>query len=242
VNVEHTKQDRAVRSAVRAAYAGHAAGVFVRLQEFLAYHGPQNNPLVSATQGHPHATLLIRDSYEAEIGRFAERKGRHMGTLFKITKRSILAAAAAGITAEQTFETLQQCCATDLPPNVQREISGWFVQCRRASLGSAVLICCPDAETAARLQAVAESDVILIVDTIFELHDWSAKAALLRKLREAAIFVSSDGYDTIPRFVAGNTMTQNWEFRDYWPRWPEWPFVTVESGLFTETRPWKEIA
>ena len=99
---------------------------------------------------------------EAEIGRFAERKGRHMGTLFRITKRSILAAAAAGLTLEHTFETLRQCCSEELPPNVQREISGWFAQCRRVSLRPAVLIHCPDAETAARVQAVAGSKVTLI--------------------------------------------------------------------------------
>jgi hypothetical protein len=126
---------------------------------------------------------------EAEIGRFAERKGRHMGTLFNITKRSILAAAAAGITAEQMFETLRQCCAGELPPNVQREISGWFAQCRRVSLHPAVLLYCPDAETAARVQAVAGSKVTPITDTILELHDPGAQVALLRKLREAAIFV-----------------------------------------------------
>ena len=103
---------------------------------------------------------------EAEFSRFAERKGRHMGTLFRITKRSILAAAAAGLTLEQTFETLRQCCSEELPPNVRREISGWFAQCRRVSLRPAVLIHCPDAETAARIQAVAGSKVTLITDAI----------------------------------------------------------------------------
>jgi hypothetical protein len=273
---ESTKQEHAVRTAVLAAYAGQSADTFVRLEEFLAYHGQPNNPLVTVAEKHPHVMLLIRGDYvpmpgleeleeawsellraflrlrllplgaakvgvdsdgavgfalteagrylvgaqadfrfdqaagrivvqpnfdvvflapgprtEAEIGRFAERKGRHMGTLFNITKRSILAAAAAGITAEQTFETLRQCCSGELPPNVQREISGWFAQCRRVGLRPAVLIHCPDAETAARVQAVAGSKVTPIADTILELHDPSAQAGLLRKLREAGIFVSS---------------------------------------------------
>jgi hypothetical protein len=128
---------------------------------------------------------------EAEIGRFAERRGQHMGTLFRITKRSIIAGAAAGITAEQTFETLRECCSGELPPNVQQEISGWFAQCRRASLRPAVLIHCPDAETAARVQAVAGTAVTPMTETILKLHDASAQAALLRKLREAGTFVSS---------------------------------------------------
>jgi hypothetical protein len=127
---------------------------------------------------------------EAEFSRFAERKGRHMGTLFRITKRSIMAAAAAGLTFEHTFETLRQCCSEELPPNVQREISGWFAQCRRVSLRPAVLIHCLDAETAARIQAVAGSKVTPITDTILELHDRSKQAELLRKLRDAGIFVT----------------------------------------------------
>ncbi|MGO8791711.1 MAG: helicase-associated domain-containing protein [Terriglobia bacterium] len=127
---------------------------------------------------------------EAEFSRFAERKGRHMGTLFRITKRSILAAAAVGLTLEQTFETLCQCCSEELPPNVRREISGWFAQCRRVSLRPAVLIHCPDAETAARIQAVAGSKVAVITDVILDLQDFSKKAELLRKIREAGIFIS----------------------------------------------------
>jgi hypothetical protein len=269
-----TKQDETIRSAVLAAYTEYARDSFVRLQEFLAYHGHKNNPLVAAMQGHPYATYLIQGSYvtmptpeelddvwagmlrdflrlrllplgaakvgvegdgsacftlteagkylvgaladfrfepapgrivvqpnfdvvflapapraEAEFSRFAERKGRHMGTLFKITKRSILAAAAAGITPELTFETLRQCCPGDLPPNVLREISGWFALCRRVSLRPSVLIHCPDAETASRVQTLAGSVVTRLADTILEVHDRKAQAAVLRKLREAGIFV-----------------------------------------------------
>ena len=128
---------------------------------------------------------------EAEIGCFAERKGHHMGTLFRITKRSILAAASAGLTAQQAFETLRQCCPGELPPNVRREISGWFAQCRRVSLRPAVLIHCPDSETAARVQAAAGSIVTPVADTILELRSRSAQAALVKKLREAGIFISS---------------------------------------------------
>ena len=278
VGIEASKQDDAVRSAVLATYADAAAGPFMRLQEFLAYHSLKNNPLASVAQKQPYATLRLSNTYvsqptpeeledgwinllqdflrlrlfplgaakvgvandgavcfalteagryligaqpdfrlepapgrivvqpnfdvvflapapraESEIGCFAERKGHHMGTLFRITKRSILAAASAGMTAEQTFETLRQCCPGELPPNVRREISGWFAQCRQVSLRTAVLIHCPESETAARVQAVAGSNVIPVTDTILELRDRSAQAALVKKLREAGIFMSSYG-------------------------------------------------
>jgi hypothetical protein len=128
---------------------------------------------------------------ECEIAPFAERKGRHRGTLFRITKRSILAAAAAGLTADQVFETLHQCCSGELPPNVRREISGWFAQCRQASLRPAVLIRCPDADTATRVLEAAGNKAIRITDTTLELLDRKAQSPLLRKLREIGIFVRS---------------------------------------------------
>ncbi len=128
---------------------------------------------------------------ESEIARFAERNGRHMGTLFRITKQSILAAAAAGLTRDQVFETLRQCCSGELPPNVEREISGWFAQCRRVSLRPAVLIQCQDSDTADRVLAAAGNKATRITDTTLELHDGDAQSSLLRKLREIGIFVRS---------------------------------------------------
>ncbi len=89
------------------------------------------------------------------------------------------------------FETLRQCCSAELPPNVQREISGWFAQCRLASLRPTVLIRCPDADTAARVLEAAGNKAIRITDTTLELLDRKAQSPLLRKLREIGIFVRS---------------------------------------------------
>jgi hypothetical protein len=128
---------------------------------------------------------------ESEIARFAERKGRHLGTLFKITKKSIHSAAAAGLTTEQVFETLRQCCAGELPANVEREITGWFAQCRRIRMIPAVLIHCPDAETAVRVLTVAGKKASRLTETTLELLEPKAQPSLLKKLREMGIFVRS---------------------------------------------------
>jgi hypothetical protein len=52
---------------------------------------------------------------EAEIGRFAERRGRRLGALFQITKQSIFAAAMAGMTAADVFEILERVCTREVP-------------------------------------------------------------------------------------------------------------------------------
>ena len=126
---------------------------------------------------------------EVEIARFAERRGSHVGLLFKITKSSVMKAAAGGQTAESVFEILGLYCLKAIPNNVQREISGWFGACRRITLRSAVLIRCPDAETAARVLAVSGGKVDRVTDTILELSDGGRRSELVRKLKSMGIFV-----------------------------------------------------
>lgn len=132
--------------------------------------------------------LAAAPQVESEISRFAARKGRHVGTLFKITKRTILAAAAAGLTEDHVGETLRQC-AGEVPSNVQREISGWFDQCRQITVRPAVLIHCPDASTGARVLATAGAIATPITDTTIEIRGKTVQASLLRKLRDNGIFV-----------------------------------------------------
>ena len=125
---------------------------------------------------------------EVEISRFSERCGSQIGLLFKITKSSVMKAAAGGLTGESVFETLGLYCSKDIPKNVKREISGWFGACRRITLRSAVLIRCPDAETAARVLAVSGGKVDRVTDTILELRDGDRRSELLRKLKGMGIF------------------------------------------------------
>lgn len=126
---------------------------------------------------------------EAAIARFAERKRRGHGTLFIITKKSILAAAGSGMTIEQVLETLQHASVKPIPANVAREITGWFEQCRRISVRSAILIACPDAETAGRVVAASGNRAVLLTETVVELADARAKTELLRKLHGMGVFV-----------------------------------------------------
>jgi hypothetical protein len=125
---------------------------------------------------------------EAALARFAERKGRGVGALFTITKKSILAAAGSGMKAAQVLETLQRLSAKPVPANVAREIAGWFKQCRRIQVRSTVLIQCPDADTAARVVGASGKRATTLTDTVVELPDARAKTELLRKLHGLGIF------------------------------------------------------
>lgn len=130
---------------------------------------------------------------EAQIGRFAERVGPPPGVVFRLTREPILAAAEAGVSRADIVETLKAGSARDLPRNVERQIADWFGAIRHVSIQRTLLIRCPDAETAAKVRAAVGKDAHAITDTILEIPELDAatKKVLLKKLRNAGIFVES---------------------------------------------------
>ena len=125
---------------------------------------------------------------EAEIGRFAERKGHNVGILFVITRESIMRAGASGLMADAALGTLERFGTKAVPSNVRREIEGWFGACCRITVQPAVLIHCPDPETANRVLGVARDRAVRLSDTVIELGNPDWRAPLLRKLRAMGIF------------------------------------------------------
>ena len=130
---------------------------------------------------------------EAEIARFAERRGRVMGALFQITRKSIFAAAAAGLTADSAFDVLDRFCTQAVPANVRREIQGWFAQCRKVTFESAILIRCPDRETALKVLALAKGSATPLNETVLAYTDQGKqRTALIKRLKETGVLVSED--------------------------------------------------
>ncbi len=150
---------------------------------------------------HGDAQILVQPNFdvtflgeapgaEAEIGRFAERRGRKIGALFQITKKSIYAAAAAGMSADNVLEILDRTCTREIPANVRREVSGWFAQCRKVSFESAMLIRCPDRDTAARVIGLAKGSATALTETVLEYKDpGKQRASLLKKLKDSGVLV-----------------------------------------------------
>jgi len=131
-------------------------------------------------------------STELEIGRFAEKtgSGERVGVLFKITRKSIIKAASAGLTYQYVIEKLKPVSQKDIPGNVDHEIREWFQQCRQVSMRTSLLIHCPDPETAARVLAVGGRNAGKLTDTVVELKDISGQKTLVRKLRASGIFIA----------------------------------------------------
>jgi hypothetical protein len=130
---------------------------------------------------------------EAELARLAERTGTgHVGALFRITRGSVLRAAETGITAEAALKTLGRVSRAPVPANVARQVRDWFGGTRRVRIRPAVLVECPDSETAARVAALGGAQVSAVTRTILRLDgDEKGVGALVKKLRAKGIFVQS---------------------------------------------------
>jgi hypothetical protein len=130
---------------------------------------------------------------EAELARLAERTGAgHVGALFRITRASVLRAAESGITSEQMLKTLGGVSRAPVPANVARQVKDWFGGTRRVRIRPAVLVECPDTETAARVTALGGLQVSAVTRTILRLDgDQKSVGVLVKKLRAKGIFVQS---------------------------------------------------
>lgn len=134
---------------------------------------------------------------EAEIGRFAQRTGNRVGTLFRITRDSVFTAAAAGVTAHDAIGALRELGTHAIPANVERELTDWFASCRRVHAAPAWLIRCPDEDTATRVLSAGGKDVRRVGPTVVELIEPKQRAALVRRLRKQGVFV--DGFTAVER-------------------------------------------
>lgn len=136
---------------------------------------------------------------EAALVRFAERTGRGLGTLFRITRESVYAAASAGVVADDAIETLSRLSVRDLPENVVHEIRDWFAQCRRLAVEPAWVIRCPDSETAERVIAQGGRRLRRLSDTVVELLDPAAQRSVIQKLKKRGLFVDPGSADPTSR-------------------------------------------
>lgn len=149
----------------------------------------------------PEGTVIIQPNFEvvfmgpspsaeAMLGRLAERTGHRMGAMFRITRDSIVAAAAAGVSSDAGLSDLAKVSSKPLPDNVRREVAGWFNSTMNVRLRHTWLIDMPDANTAARVQSLVGNQGRPIAPTIIEVTgERSSHSALIRKLKKAGIFV-----------------------------------------------------
>lgn len=128
---------------------------------------------------------------EPELARFADRIGSGVGALFRITRASVMRGAEQGITADEMVAALEGVSRNPVPANVARQVRDWIAGTRRVRLRTALLIECPDPETAARVLALTSGKGELVNPTLVRLATHAIeRKALAKKLRDKGIFVA----------------------------------------------------
>jgi hypothetical protein len=128
---------------------------------------------------------------EVELSPLAERVGRHVGTLFRLTRRKAILAAAQGTTAEAMLATLAKHSSKPVPANVAEEIRSWFAVCRPLVTRRSVLIEAGDRETALRVQRLLGPRCAVLKDTLLEWRGTGLDPKLRRKLIEQGLFLDA---------------------------------------------------
>ena len=136
-------------------------------------------------------------SLEGEIGQFAKRLGKGVGTLFCVTRETVIKACGNGWNGEKMLKVLRRNSKRDLPANVIQEITNWSVGVRFLEVRTARLIEAPDRETFLKIISVAGKFIKPLSETTGEIicQSWVEKD-LKKKLRLSGLFLSSESLDT----------------------------------------------
>lgn len=128
---------------------------------------------------------------EVSIAHFAERCGRNVGTLFRLTRPKMIQAAARGLTCEAVLKTLRTHSSTPLPENVVAEVKSWFAACRSVVTRQSTLIETGDPETALMIRQILGEKCAALSATLLEWPEPAIPTDLARKLRERGVFLQS---------------------------------------------------
>ncbi len=129
---------------------------------------------------------------EVQIGQFCDRLGSGIGTLFKISRASIIKCASIGLDAEYILKTLEKLSPKPVPSNVKEQIKNWSAQCRKIRIENRILFICPDKETALKVKSSGGDKVEQISDTIISISDRKFANTLAKKLEGKGIFRESE--------------------------------------------------
>lgn len=148
----------------------------------------------------PNARILVQPNFdvvflapapaiESLLAPFAERVGHGAGTLFHLTRDAAMRAAAAGLGGKEALERLTRANDGPLPANVSRSVNDWFSRVRIVGAASALLLKCPDEETANRLEAAVGARAARLGPQVVEIESLDVLRRIKNKLATEGIFV-----------------------------------------------------
>jgi hypothetical protein len=159
---------------------------------------PANQPVIPSHGRvivQPDFTIVLIGSNAtptAELSPFCERV---QGTVasgsvtFRITRESVVKGVLAGLAPGEILARLERHATTALPGNVVQEIKGWCERIRSVTTESAVLIRCPDRDSADRVQSLLGRKVERLNETILACSAAGLERAERQKLLAEGILL-----------------------------------------------------
>ena len=124
---------------------------------------------------------------ESEIIQYAERIGKQVGVLFRITRDSIMNALDNEMSYAQIVENLRELSTVELPKNLVTQIESWGESYRVARFETIKVINCPDAETAMHIHSLLPRDTEIISETIVKVETKKSLNTLKKQLKANGI-------------------------------------------------------
>lgn len=152
-----------------------------------------------APPGAPNLPLIVQSTFEIicppgaslyarfQLGRVAELQQSGAVTIFRLTKRAVLAAAERGITAQDVLRFLEEHSYGALPPAIAYTLLEWGGQTEQVRLENAVLLHTVDPIVMAQLRqhkTLGLSEIEPLAPTLLRVPDGSADD-LAEQLRRA---------------------------------------------------------
>ena len=157
----------------------------------LAYGQPVGESAIMVQPNFEIVFLHPNLNAEIDLVPFAERCGKNVGTLFRLTRRQSIRAAAQGHSVEAVLTALAKHSAKPVPANVTEELRAWFGACRKLGMHRVVIIEAPDHETALRVRRLLGEGAVVRDDTAVEWRGAQIDPDLLKRLSEQGLFLGS---------------------------------------------------
>lgn len=126
---------------------------------------------------------------QAEAALYCAMTGADHGVVGRLTRQSVQASLALGITVTEIVDSLDAMSANPLPANVRTVLSDWERGAQPVRVREGIVLECPDEATATTLARLAGAAVDRIEARTLFLSDRKALTTLRRRATESGIFL-----------------------------------------------------
>jgi hypothetical protein len=185
---------------VQAARDEHGQHLFARLPRLEVYFGkaataPAQAAAPTRVVVQPDFTIVVIGLDQgpvADLTPFCDRsRGRASAgsVTLRLSRASLFRGLAMGLKPEDVLARLRKHASNELPGNVVTEVQTWCGQARTVDVAAALVVSCPDADTAGRVVSVLGRVAQRVGDKAVALDLKSITPGVRQKLQAEGIFL-----------------------------------------------------